>query len=358
MASSGTFNFSTSESRIIVEDAYRRASIIPEQLTFEQIQSAQTSINFILSEWLNRDLNLWTVQQSMMQLVPGQATYPLPPNASDALEVTIRTSQRNLGGIPASSAGGVAVYAFDGNPMTACTQTAPNGNISYNWGANNLFAIAMVGIQSNATLSYDLVFEYSVDDVNWTEVGAPPTQSFPSGQIIWFVITAPTMGSAFRVRETGGATLNIQELYFNTQLNDFILTRDSRSEYISYPQKNLMGRPSLFYVNRQSQAQGGPTITLWPTPTNQYNNLFFTWIQEIQDVGSLTNNIAIPSRFLGTLGWELAMHLELKKPNYDLSKVQVLAGLAKESFAQAAEEDCERVPIRIFADFYEGYLQR
>lgn len=353
MASSGTFNFSTSESRIIIEDAYRRASIIPEQLTFEQVQSAQNSINFILSGWLNKELELWTIKQEMMQLVTNQATYDLPTSTSDVLDVTIRTSQRNLGGTPAASSG-IAVYAFDGNPLTACTQTAPNGNISYDWGTTNLYAIAMVGVQSNATLTYTLVFEYSNDGATWTQVGAPPAQSFTSGAIIWFVISAPIPGSLFRVRETGGATLNIQELYFNTQLNDFILTRDSRYEYMGYPQKNLTGRPSLYYLDRQIN----PKITLWPVPTDQYNNLFYTRIEKIEDVGSLTDNIAIPSRFLSTLAWELSMHLEIKKPNYDLNKVQVLANLAAQSFKEAAEEDCERVPIRIFADYYEGYLQR
>src|SRR5882672_4484757 len=260
MASSGTFTFSTSESRIIIEDAYRRAGIIPEQLTFEQIQSAQNSINFILSDWLNREPELWTIKQEMMQLVTNQATYNLPTSTSDVLEVTIRSSQRNLGGTPGASSG-IAAYAFDGNPLTACTQTAPDGNISYDWGLTNLYAIAMVGVQSNATLTYTLVFEYSVDDgATWTQVGEPPAQSFATGAIVWFVITAPTPGSSFRVRETDGATLNIQELYFNTQLNDFILTRDSRYEYMGYPQKLITGRPSLYYVDRQIN----PTITLWP----------------------------------------------------------------------------------------------
>lgn len=347
---SGTFLFAASESRIIIEDAYRRTGIVPSALTQEQIESAQISTNLILAAWLNRGLNLYTVKQEMLQLIPMQATYVLPATTSTVLEVTLRTSQRNLGGTAFSSSG-VAANSFNGVAGSACIQNAINGNIGYQWAADNQFNIQLVGIQSNVNRNYDLVFEVSNDGMTWDEVGAPPAQAFALGVINWFVIDAPVFGSFFRIRETAGATLNMQQLYFNTALTDLILSAASRAEYMTYPNKNLVGRPSLFYFNRQTD----PTITLWPVPSQQYNNLFYTRVEEIQDVGTLQNNIAVPSRFYSALTWQLAHSLASKMNGFDLNKLNMLYTYAQEEFRLASEEDTERVPLRIYPDV-NGYL--
>src|ERR1700692_538819 len=235
MSTSGTFNFGSTISEQFIIDAYERCGILPDIITAEQIQSAQRSINLLLSEWINKGLNLWTVKQSMLNLIANQNAYLLPYPTSDVLEATIRTSTRNLGGTPFSSAGGNASKAFDGNPNTACTQTAPNGYISYNWGNGTQYSINMVGIQSNATLTYTLVCEYSNDNINLVQVLAIPAQTYTNGINASFLVPVPTLGQYFRVRETGGATLNIQELYFNPSLQDTIVTRLSRAESIALP---------------------------------------------------------------------------------------------------------------------------
>lgn len=349
---SGTFTFAASESRIIIEDAYRRAGIIPSVLTQEQITSAQISANLILSSWLNRGLNLYTVKQEMLQLVPMQNTYLLPATTSTVLEVTLRSSQRNLGGTAFSSSG-IAGNSFNGVPGSACVQNAPNGFIGYQWGNGNQYNIQLVGVQSNVNQNYSLVFEYSNDGMTYQSVGEPPAQLFLAGQINWFVILAPKFGSWFQIRETAGATLNMQQLYFNTSLYDYILTAASRAEYMAYPNKNLVGRPALYYFDRQTD----PSITLWPTPSAQYNNLYYTRVEEIQDVGTLQNNIAVPSRFYSALTWQLAHSIASKIPNFDLNKLNLLYAYAKEEFMLASEEDTERVPLRIFPDI-NGYLQQ
>ena len=344
---SGTYNFQSPQSEQIITDAYERVGIVPDLLTFQKIQTAQRSINFTLAAWINKGLNLWTVKREMLAIYNNQNTYNLPMATSDILEATIRTSNRNLGGTAFSSTG-VAQNAFDNNPATACTQTAPNGNIGYTWGQSQ-YAIAMVGVQSNATLTYTLVFEYSNDNINWIQVGAPIAQTYNQGIILLFVISVPTLGSYFRIRETGGATLNIQELYFNTALNDTIVTRLSRAEYIAIPQKNQTGRPTSFYVDRQIN----PVLILWPTPNTLYNNLFYTRVEMPQDIGSMTNTPEIPSRFLEALTANLAYRLALKEGKLD--RVQILKALSDEEYNIAGQEDRERVPLRIYGDYMQGW---
>lgn len=352
MSTSGTYSFGSPQSEQIIRDAYERIGIDPSLLTEKQINSAQRSINFILQEWVNKGNNLWTIRRGMIGLIPNQNTYNLPLGLIDIKTAALRTSIRNLGGTAFSSAGGTASNAFDGNPATACTQTAPNGYISYNWGIAT-YAISMVGVQSNATLNYTLVCETSNDNVTWTNALSIPIQSYPAGNLQWFVIPVPTQASYFRVRETGGATLNIQELYFNTSISDTLITRISEFEYTSILNKSsFTSRPSSFYVDRQIT----PVIYLWPTPNSSYNNLYFSYWCALQDVGSQQNNAEVPARFLEPLCAALAFKLAVKE-GLPSDRVQMLGSLAESAYHTAGQEDRERVPLRIYGDYMQGWLQ-
>lgn len=352
MTTSGTYNFTTATVDQIITDAYERIGISSNKLDDTKLSSAARSLNFVLSSWPNNQygLKLWTLQRRMLALNAGQNTYNLPAQTIDIQQATIRQSIRNLGGTAFSSAGGTAASAFDGNPATACTQTAPNGYISYNWGTVQ-YAISMVGIQSNVTTTYTLVFEYSNDNVVWTQVGAPVAQTFTQGVNLWFNILVPTLGSFFRVKETGGGTLNVQELYFNTSINDTVLTPLSYADWVRIPIKNQPGRPTSYFVDRQIN----PVIILWPTPTTLYNNLFFSCTTQIQDIGQLVNSPQVPSRYLESLCSALAHKLAIKESVVDLAKVQYLKALYDEEFKLASEEDRERVPLRIYGDYTQGW---
>lgn len=348
MSTSGTYLFASPQSEQLITDAYERIGKIPGTLTEEDIQTAQRSLNFILTSWINKGLNLWTVKSGMIALTANQSAYNLPSDVSTILEATIRTSNRNLGGTAFSSAGGVAANAFDNNPNTACTQNAPDGNISYNWN-NSQMSISMVGVQSNVTTTYDLVAEYSLDNVTWVTAVDIDAKIYPVGEIQWFVVPAPRAAAWFRVRETGGATLNIQELYFNSLVQDTLMSAASRNEYISYPLKGQTGRPGNYYLDRQIS----PVVYLWPTPSSQYNNMYFTYVKQIQDVGRMIDNAEIPWRFLEALCSKLAHMLALKRTN-DLAKVQLLGAMADMEYETAGKEDRERVPMRLYGD-YQGY---
>jgi hypothetical protein len=361
VATSGTYQFGSVPSEQLIVDAYERIGVLPDVMTAQQISTAQRTLNLLLSEWINRGLNLWTVKQEMLGLITNQSAYALPVATSDIQEASIRTSTRQLGGI-ASASSGIAQNAFDGNSATACTQTAPNGNISYQWGTS--IAIQMVGIQSNTLLSYTLVVESSNDGAIWTQALSIAQQSYPVGQIIWSVIPAPSLALYWRVRETGGATLDIQEIYFNTLVNDIPVTRISRSEYMAIPNKNQSGRPSSFFVDRQIN----PVVYLWPTPSVLYTTLFYTRVRELQDVGAMLDNAEIPQRFfealVAGLAWKLAMK-NLSMGNSSGSyysailltqKLTLLKEEYEGAFNRAAQEDTERVPLRIYGDSRQGWI--
>jgi hypothetical protein len=355
MSTSGTYLFSSPESREFIDDAYQRIGVVPSEVESNKIITAQRAMNFILQSWANRGMNLWVRQTAMIAFIPYVVTYDAPPYTLAVLEALNRQSVRNLSGTPTASSGNAA-NAFDGNVTTACTQTAPNGTIQYVWTAPN-YIITLIGIQSalNAgNLTYSLTVSYTLDGgTTWVPLQVIPPQIYPDGILQWFEVPVPVYSQGIRIAETAGATLNIAELYFNNNVNDTLMTGISESEYMTYPNKTAptTGAPSLFYFNRQVN----PTITVWQPPYAYYNNMFLSYTQQIQDIGQMTNNPQIPARFLEALCAELAVQLAYRYPqNTSPDMIQLLSAHAKEEYGLAHQEDRERVPIRIYGNYMDG----
>jgi hypothetical protein len=88
MTTSGTatFNLDLAE---LVEEAFERCG--QELRTGYDMRTARRSLNLLTVEWANRGINLWTIEQGAVSLVPGQATYDIPADTIDLLDHVIRT---------------------------------------------------------------------------------------------------------------------------------------------------------------------------------------------------------------------------------------------------------------------------
>jgi hypothetical protein len=81
-----TFNPTLNE---IFEEAFERCGL--ELRTGYDFRTARRSLNFLLGEWANRGINLWTIEEGSINLVQGQTTYNLPNDTVDLIEHVIRT---------------------------------------------------------------------------------------------------------------------------------------------------------------------------------------------------------------------------------------------------------------------------
>lgn len=97
MTTSGTTTW-TPDIAELVEEAYERAGL--ELRSGYDLKTARRSLNFLLAEWANRGLNLWTVNSGTLTLVPGQKTYTtadgLPADAIDYIEHVCRTTSAGI----------------------------------------------------------------------------------------------------------------------------------------------------------------------------------------------------------------------------------------------------------------------
>jgi hypothetical protein len=73
----------------VFEEAFERCGL--ELRSGYDFKTARRSLNFLLAEWANRGVNLWTIEQGSINLVQGQTTYDLPIDTVDLLEHVIRT---------------------------------------------------------------------------------------------------------------------------------------------------------------------------------------------------------------------------------------------------------------------------
>lgn len=93
MTTSGTTAFSPDLTELF-EEAYERAGI--EIRSGYDIRTAQRSFNILTTEWANRGVNLWLIQEGSIALTTGTATYNLPVDTIDLLDQVIRQNPGNI----------------------------------------------------------------------------------------------------------------------------------------------------------------------------------------------------------------------------------------------------------------------
>jgi hypothetical protein len=136
---------------------------------------------------------------------------------------------------------------------------------------------------------------------------------------------------------------DILEVAIRRSGTDYEVDRISRGEYLNVPNKDTAGRPSQFYFNRQTS----PEITLWPVPENSTDQLVYYYITRIEDADTSQNTTDVPYRFLPCMVAGLAYYLSMKKAP---ERVQLLKAVYEEEFQRAADEDEDRVSLKLQPD--------
>jgi hypothetical protein len=94
MATSGTYAFNPDVGDI-VEEAFERAGT--ELRTGNDLRSARRSINYLMLEWQNEGINLWTLDQSTLGLLTeGTATYDVDMDTISILDGFLRTNSGSV----------------------------------------------------------------------------------------------------------------------------------------------------------------------------------------------------------------------------------------------------------------------
>jgi hypothetical protein len=152
-------------------------------------------------------------------------------------------------------------------------------------------------------------------------------------------------GTATLVQGTATVTLtadvvDVLEMVLRRDGTDYEIERISRGEYITLPDKTTQGRPSQFWFNKQID----PIINLWAVPENSTDQIVYYYVQRIEDADALVNTTDMPFRFYPCMVAGLAYYLAMKRAP---QLVQLLKTVYEEEFQRAADEDEDRVPLKL-----------
>ena len=282
----------------LAEEAWERAG--REMRSGYDLRTARRSMNLMTIEWANRGLNMWTIEEGSIDLVPGLNTYPLPLDTIDLLDHVIRTGA-NVSSTQADltiSRISVSTYATIPNKIT---QARPI----------QVWIQRLSGETNPTDLLLDGTINSTVTTINLTStvgLAAAGYIKLDSEVIYYGYIDGNSLGGCFRAQNNTTAASHT----------------DQTEVYV----------PQL------------PAITLWPTPDSSTPYQFVYWrMRRIQDAGSGVQVGDANFRFLPAAAAGLAYYIAMKQPEL-MQRVEMLKAAYDEQFTLAAGEDHEKAPIR------------
>lgn len=317
MATSGTVGATIFRNQQIIDHAFRRCKMVPQEITGEHLETALDLLWMFCMTLVNRGIKLWNIDPIILPMFEAEQTVPLPLGTEDILNINLRTQTRITG--TASATEGVADNAFDGDVTTATIQTTPAGSITM--ALDSATAIRTFGILPNVTESWDFVIEASNDSfVTSTAFITRTAQAFVAGVWLWIDVQGVTAFDEWRLRATGTTILNVLELvYQNTPQEIPFYHTLNRTDYSNLPDKTILGRPTQLWYDRQRTI---PELEIWPSPEFQFTFAQITGFvqRQMQDVGELVDELEVPDRWYLAIVCSLAAHLarEIKEVRVEL----------------------------------------
>jgi hypothetical protein len=144
MAYSGTISQTVFDTRRVIDNAFRRAKMLPETVSGEQIDIARDQLYLLTSNLANRGVPLWCVEKIIVPLYEGVGDVTLPAGTVDILNVNLRVLQEVTGA----------------NTVTPTTYSTSFGTDTPVTTVGVLWAAAAVPI----------IFERSTDGATWITV--------------------------------------------------------------------------------------------------------------------------------------------------------------------------------------------
>jgi|TARA_R110000868_G_C10790677_1_gene756276 hypothetical protein len=145
----------------------------------------------------------------------------------------------------------------------------------------------------------------------------------------------------------GADVIDILSIVVQRDGTDYSLSRLSRDDYLSIPNKTTESRPNQFFLDRQVT----PSLKVWPVPENSTDVIYYNALTRMDDADTFINTMDMPFRFYPCLAAGLAYYIAVKRaPN----RVQMLKAMYEEEFERAMTEDRDRASFNVVPkyDYY------
>lgn len=344
MAYSGTTNQTKINVDQLISYAYRDAGKTAEEITPEYIDAGKQSLFYILQNLSNKGVNLWLLENYLIGALNSQQAITLPPGTIDVRESNwvyiINTNASEY--LPISNPDSPAVFNQNLDLVSTSTSGANYFGLEY----QNAMSVYYVGFNgynaTGGTTTYNFAYEVSNDGITWVTKEQFPATTLSDREWAYFNINITPPYKYYRLRETVATTFSVRQIVFSTSQQVIPLARLNRDDYWNLPNKQFPSQRSLqYWFDRQID----PKMYLWPVPNNDFQMFQLVIEKEMQDVGSLTNELYVPNRWIGAVQAMLSHKLSIQLPGVDLAKVQYLETQAAKLENDAAQEERDKSPI-------------
>jgi hypothetical protein len=297
MSTTGTtlFNMDFTE---IAEEAWERAG--REMRSGYDLRTARRSMNLMTIEWQSKGINMWTMEQGIINLTPGLATYALPTDTIDLLEHVIRTGSN-----------------------TASTQAD--------------LTISRISVSTYATIPNKLQQARPIQVWIQRLSGEVNPTSATLATTINATDTTITLSTVVGLAGAGFIRLDSEDIYY-TYITGNTLGGVFRGQNNTTATSHTAG-VAVFVPQL-------PAVTVWPTPDNSTPYQFVYWrLRRVQDAGAGVETADMNFRFLPCLVAGLAYHIAVKVPEL-MPRIDMLRQMYDETFEIAAGEDREKASVR------------
>jgi hypothetical protein len=297
MTTTGTtlFNMDFTE---IAEEAWERAG--REMRSGYDLRTARRSMNLMTIEWQSKGINMWTMEQGIINLTPGLATYALPTDTIDLLEHVIRTGSNTASTQADLTITRISVSTYATIPNKLSQARPIQVWIQRLSGETNPTDAVLVGALTSTDTTITLSTVVGLANAGFIRLGTE--------DIYYTYVTGNTLGGVFRGQNNTTAAAQA----------------DGTAVFV----------PQL------------PAVTVWPTPDNSTPYQFVYWrLRRVQDAGAGVSTADMNFRFLPCLVAGLAYHIAVKVPEL-MPRIEMLKMMYNETFEIAAGEDREKAAVR------------
>jgi hypothetical protein len=282
----------------IAEEAWERAG--REMRSGYDLRTARRSMNLMTIEWQSKGINMWTMEQGIINLTPGLATYALPTDTIDLLEHVIRTGSNT-----ASTQADLTITRISVSTYATIPNKLSQARPIQVWvqrlsGETNPTNAVLVGAITSTDTTITLSTVVGLANAGFIRLG--------SEDIYYTYVTGNTLGGVFRGQ------------------NNTTAAAQTNGTAVFVPQL--------------------PAVTVWPTPDNSTPYQFVYWrLRRVQDAGAGVSTADMNFRFLPCLVAGLAYNIAVKVPEL-MPRVEMLKMMYNEAFEIAAGEDREKAAVR------------
>ena len=319
MAFSNTVSQTNFNTRRVIDNAIRRCKLTAQQITAEHIDIANDQLYLFLSDLANQGAPLWCIEKQIYPLYDGVGDITMTDGTVDILNSNFRTLQEVTG---------------------TNVDTSTSRTVSF---TTDIF-VANVGVYWTAA-AVPIALERSDDNVTWVTIQTE-TPTATAGQWSWYDLDSSVAAQYFRVRATSG-TLSFSQIYLANTPTEIPLARMNRDDYTNLPNKAFQSnRPLQFWFDRQVN---NPIMHMWPVPNEAATVCqIVVWRQRyIMDVGTMTQDVEVPQRWLEAIVAGLAAKMALELVEVDVNLIPILDQKAASTLYIAQMEERDNSPMMI-----------